>query len=360
MSLSPDEIEHKNFVVALRGYDKNQVDEFLQAVADEYREAVRAKERASESAGEGPLDPFEQLGEQVAVMARAAADGANRILTEAERSRTALLESAEQEAATTRKHALRELDAAQVQRDEAIREASELRESAEQEAARLRADADEQAADATRLREEARQELEAARALRESAIQDVSQLRELAEQRVERVKAASEEQAVQAWRLREEARQELEAARVLRKSAIREVSELRESAAQEVARMKADAEEQAAHARSLREQAKADANEAVHILEAAWAEVAAAEELRVAAEQEAHQTVAGATEEARRRLEAVQHDVEGLAITTGGDRGTTSPAAAESAENRRGDGTARDGADLRLASDAGTVIYPPE
>lgn len=217
MSLSPDEIEHKNFVVALRGYDKNQVDEFLKAVADEYREVVRAKERALKSAGEGPFDPFEQLGEQVAAIARAAADGANQILAEAERSRSALLESARREAAMIREQAVQELEAARAQRDQVIREASEVRASAEQEAAR--------------------------------------------------VKAAAEEQVVEAAR--------------------------------------------------LREQAKADSDVVVYLLEAAWAEVAAAEELRVAAEEEAQQTVAGATEEARQGLEVVQHDVEALDNTRG-------------------------------------------
>ncbi len=317
MSLSPDEIEHKNFVVALRGYDKNEVDEFLKAVADEYREVVRAKERALESAGEGPLDPFKQLGEQVAVIARAAADGASQILAEAERSRSALLESAGREAATIREQARQELEAAQAQRDHAIREVSELRESAEKEAAGIKAAAEEQVAHARRLGEQARQELEALRAQRDEAIRAASELRESAEQEAARVKAAAEEQVAHARRLCEQARQELDAARAQRDESIREASQLRESAEQEAARAKAAAEEQVVEAARLREQAKTDSDVVVYLLEAAWAEVAAAEELRVAAEKEAHQTVAGATEEARQRLEAVQHDVEALGITPG-------------------------------------------
>lgn len=42
MSLSPHEIRNKRFMVALRGYDKEEVESFLGTVADTYDEVLDA------------------------------------------------------------------------------------------------------------------------------------------------------------------------------------------------------------------------------------------------------------------------------------------------------------------------------
>ncbi|MGH9279051.1 MAG: DivIVA domain-containing protein, partial [Acidimicrobiales bacterium] len=61
MPLSPDDIEHKRFAVGLRGYDKSEVDDFLDDVAAEVRQlthrvaslqlAVDADHRAAATGG---------------------------------------------------------------------------------------------------------------------------------------------------------------------------------------------------------------------------------------------------------------------------------------------------------------------
>jgi DivIVA domain-containing protein len=41
MAFTPEEVENKEFLTTMRGYDKEEVDAFLRAVASDYREAIR-------------------------------------------------------------------------------------------------------------------------------------------------------------------------------------------------------------------------------------------------------------------------------------------------------------------------------
>src|SRR3954453_1858259 len=84
MPFSPDEIQNKEFMTTLRGYDKDEVQAFLGAVAGDYRSAL-------ETRGTAPAS-FESLGQEVGSILQAAKDSATRLTVESER-----------EAATTRK-----------------------------------------------------------------------------------------------------------------------------------------------------------------------------------------------------------------------------------------------------------------
>jgi DivIVA domain-containing protein len=61
MPLHPDEIEHKRFVVAFRGYDRDEVAAFLRAVAADYRALQQALERR-------PDEPYELALRRVATL----------------------------------------------------------------------------------------------------------------------------------------------------------------------------------------------------------------------------------------------------------------------------------------------------
>src|SRR5436305_13324887 len=99
MTFSPDEIETAHFLVALRGYDKDQVDAFLKAVADDYRTALRAAEgRRADPADEA----FRELGQRVELIARGAVEAADRLQADAEAEAGRVRGEAEAEAASVR------------------------------------------------------------------------------------------------------------------------------------------------------------------------------------------------------------------------------------------------------------------
>ncbi len=141
--LSPDDISQRRFLVALRGYDRDEVSTFLREVADEVR-ALRARvaelqaevARADERSASGDADPraaFQALGEET-----------TRILVAAEES--------------ARDIEARAAAAAEAQRDEAARDARDTLEKANRQAARTIAEAERRrdaiAAEIAGLREE--------------------------------------------------------------------------------------------------------------------------------------------------------------------------------------------------------------
>jgi DivIVA domain-containing protein len=89
--MQPEDIESKEFLVGLRGYDKDQVREFLAQVAAEFRKVSTT----GESAGDDAV-PAEIAG----VMRAVAAEAAN-IRAEAERE-AAEIRAAAQEGAAAR------------------------------------------------------------------------------------------------------------------------------------------------------------------------------------------------------------------------------------------------------------------
>lgn len=198
MSFSPEEIKSRDFLVALRGYDKLEVETFLQEVADQYAEFMEELEQArqgSTSASLPAADPFADLGDHVASVMRAATEAANQRQSESEREAASIRTAAREEAEHAAAEARQELDAA-----------SELRAEAERESAQLRAAAREEA---DRTREEARQVLEAAKetqstvereakVLRESTMHHEQELRSQAEQTVERFVASARQEIEEA------------------------------------------------------------------------------------------------------------------------------------------------------------------
>ena len=125
--LSPDDIAQRRFLVALRGFDRDEVTTFLGEVAEEVR-GLRARvaelqaelARASEAAEAGRADArtaFQSLGEET-----------TRILVAAEES--------------AREIEAKSSAAAQAQRDEAARDARDTVERANRQAARTIAEAE--------------------------------------------------------------------------------------------------------------------------------------------------------------------------------------------------------------------------
>jgi DivIVA domain-containing protein len=140
MPFAPHEIENKRFVVALRGYQTDEVDAFLRAVAADYRAAQEATsgdtvEKAVTAAMEQvkheasrPDQEVQELREraqqQIAELRKAAMAHLQEERTKAEAEIAELRESAEREAAEIRTAAFREAEAAYA---EISRQAEELR-----------------------------------------------------------------------------------------------------------------------------------------------------------------------------------------------------------------------------------------
>jgi DivIVA domain-containing protein len=124
---APHEIENKKFVVALRGYQTDEVDAFLRAVAADYRAALDGA-RAAASAVSEPRD-------------------ATGLVAEIERVMGSARQAAEQEAAEIRRAA--------------EREAAELRVAVEREAEACYAEISRQAEQLHRIEARLRDQLHA-------------------------------------------------------------------------------------------------------------------------------------------------------------------------------------------------------
>lgn len=129
------EIETRAFPVVRRGYDRDEVDAFLRAVAQSYGALLDRAQDAEEHARRAMAEPpavgaFEDLGGRVAAVLRSASDVAEGLKTEAEEEAAAIRQKA---------HA----DVEHVRRDasERLAEAERIRVAAEQEAERLLASA---------------------------------------------------------------------------------------------------------------------------------------------------------------------------------------------------------------------------
>src|SRR5438093_3643618 len=106
MPFAPHEIENKKFVTALRGYQTEEVDAFLRAVAADYRTALKALKTNSTAPGELVAD--------IERVMRAASDTAERDAAELRRvaagGSAAMREAAEREAAELREATQREAE----------------------------------------------------------------------------------------------------------------------------------------------------------------------------------------------------------------------------------------------------------
>ncbi|MCU1447889.1 MAG: DivIVA protein [Acidimicrobiales bacterium] len=191
MPFTPEEIESKEFLVVLRGYDKEEVGSFLRAVAADVRTLQEEASTADTSAlvvvepvavpEPEPVvtavvvpsetgDAFADMGQEMASVLRAASDAAEAIRSKAEGEANEHVRIASEEAASVRRAADEEAEAilagARAARSEASEEAARLREQAAQDAADARSNAS----------REAEQLVEAALARRDRLTQEALEL----------------------------------------------------------------------------------------------------------------------------------------------------------------------------------------
>lgn len=251
MPLTPDDIERKQFLAALRGYDREQVDAFLAEVAEDYRTLIHkiGHLRAYQPPGDqAESEQLQGLGEHIEKVLRAAAASARKIRASAEEEVARLREEGRRELEAGRQamaNAAHQSDivaaqAAEIPRmrqeaQRALDEAARIRSAAEQEAATLRAEAEREVA---ALRAEAERESDE---LRQAAKHEAATLGTEIERKAKELIQAAE------WRattLRTEAQREVDA---LQTAAQREADALHEAAdwaCQESARVLAAAEQE--------------------------------------------------------------------------------------------------------------------
>ena len=131
---TPEEIESKEFLITLRGYDKDEVNAFLRAVATDYRDMLVGGRGISEAPSTGGT--FEALGQEVSSVLQVARETASQMKSKAQDEAASLRRRAEEESGSLREAATK---AARRLTEEAERHAIEVRAQAEREASeRLR------------------------------------------------------------------------------------------------------------------------------------------------------------------------------------------------------------------------------
>lgn len=103
MAIRPIDVRRKEFRNVFRGYDANQVDDFLDAVADEFERAYTENQRMREeiSSLRERLQQFEELEESIRAALVHAEQAANDLRESARREAENLRESARREAELT-------------------------------------------------------------------------------------------------------------------------------------------------------------------------------------------------------------------------------------------------------------------
>lgn len=173
--MRPEDIQNHDFLVGLRGYDKDDVRSFLAQVASEHAtllaelddaRRVAVTEAPAPPAAEAP-DDFENLGASVAAVLRAAKESARELLTEAEERHAGAVRAAEDALRQARADAEQiRLDAGNAVAD-AQAEADEIRTTVRATVAEAEAEADQIRATAQASIGDAR--AEADRIVREAA-----------------------------------------------------------------------------------------------------------------------------------------------------------------------------------------------
>lgn len=165
MSLTPDEIATKEFLVGLRGYDKEEVRSFLRTVAVAFG---NAQQEAADAAAAAPAAPeptpepepapvaapapeparssdagkdWAELGEEIAAVLRTAHEQAGGLRADAEAAAAATRHQAEVDAAATRQQAAAEAEAVRAAAEQDRTEAAGKLAAAQAEALGLVADA---------------------------------------------------------------------------------------------------------------------------------------------------------------------------------------------------------------------------
>jgi DivIVA domain-containing protein len=192
--MEPEDIEGREFFVGLRGYDRDEVNQFLAELAAEHRALL------DELQGNAPVarDPFEDLGANVTAILRTANESATTITAEAEATATELREQAEQYAERVRQKA--DEDALRILYD-AEDELGRRRTELDAEAERLQNAASETDAESERILEEARHH---AREILERAHEEAGRLLNEADGRAATIEADAEERGRERARVRVE------------------------------------------------------------------------------------------------------------------------------------------------------------
>jgi cell division initiation protein len=139
--VSAKDIERADFSVALRGYDRDEVDAFLRSVADEHRRLAEELVEAQRSVEH----PYQSLGADMGELLQHAKDSADQIRRKAE-----------DDAKQTRQEAKKNAEAT---REKAEREAEETRKSAEHDSTERIKEADRRVRQLMEAEAEARQRL---------------------------------------------------------------------------------------------------------------------------------------------------------------------------------------------------------
>lgn len=155
MSLTPDEIANKEFLVGLRGYDKEEVRSYLRSVAVAFSSAQEAAEVAPPPPEPEPVveaapapapassagKDWAELGEEIAAVLRTAHEQAGGLRADAEAAAAATRHQAEADAAATRNAAAAEAEAVRAAAEQDRTEAAGKLAAAQAEALGLVADA---------------------------------------------------------------------------------------------------------------------------------------------------------------------------------------------------------------------------
>ena len=131
MPFTAEEIENKEFLITLRGYDKDEVKAFLRAVAADFKAASDSPVPVGVAETGGGGNAFEALGADIGHVLQVAKQSADTLKSKAEGDAAAMRKRAEEEAKSLRDAAS---NAARRLTEEAERHAVQVRATAEREA----------------------------------------------------------------------------------------------------------------------------------------------------------------------------------------------------------------------------------
>lgn len=133
---SADQIRRREFVTIRRGYDPDQVREFLERVAVQVqqmeamiREARREADAALRASAEPRIDPYQQLSTRFTDVIRSADEAAERVRREAREDAERMLSEARADADRVRTDAQAKAEEARASADRALREARDQADS---------------------------------------------------------------------------------------------------------------------------------------------------------------------------------------------------------------------------------------
>jgi len=130
--ITSEQIRRREFVTTRRGYDPDQVRDYLESLADQVdvmaamvREARMEADALLRSDAEPRMDPYEQLARKVSGVLRSADEAAERFRHEARRDAERLMEEARADAERIRTEAKAAADEARAHAERALRDARE-------------------------------------------------------------------------------------------------------------------------------------------------------------------------------------------------------------------------------------------